>query len=361
MPGRFIQECEALGLFQTRMPRFTQLFFHDFCGREVALEIGQSETFSCRQRAAKAFLTSGARLESKCGLSDIWYHFVETNRHLFEGPEELAQIETKPHHSHHLRLDMTYAESIYNLFEWSGQPTRPPLTGEEERIKQEVEDSALEVRMSLSYISEEVEEGRVEQEVEDPVLEDRMSSSEISEEIQERGVEQEVKDPAPEDQMSSSEVSDEVEERGVGQEVEDPVLKDRIGLSEEFGVKQEEMDYFEFDVWPPSFEKALAESLDAVERTMTAPCIPTTNPFKPPSIPKERKLHADPGFLDTSAPASCLGRVTGTEVARGGVPMEGIELTQSSQEQISDASDLEEATEEPNECYTHHGECAPLY
>ena len=80
------KECDRLGLFQTRMPRFSQVFFYDFEGQEVAQESGQSRNgrvVSCR--AAEAYIKSSVQLESSCGISDMWYRYVELNAGKFGG------------------------------------------------------------------------------------------------------------------------------------------------------------------------------------------------------------------------------------------------------------------------------------
>jgi len=42
----FKNKCDGLGLFQTRMPRFSQIFFYNFEEREVVQELGQLRTGS---------------------------------------------------------------------------------------------------------------------------------------------------------------------------------------------------------------------------------------------------------------------------------------------------------------------------
>jgi hypothetical protein len=84
-PDRFKVECERLGLFQTRMPRFSQMFFYKFTDQEVLAEAGQSmdPAFSAPARAARYYLKTGRRLESACGISDMWYHYVDSNAGAF--------------------------------------------------------------------------------------------------------------------------------------------------------------------------------------------------------------------------------------------------------------------------------------
>lgn len=85
----FRQECAALGLFEARAPRFSQLFFHNSTdsGTVQPLHVetlGQSKTATAVSRsAAQAYLRSGVRLQSSCGMSDSWYSYVESNADLF--------------------------------------------------------------------------------------------------------------------------------------------------------------------------------------------------------------------------------------------------------------------------------------
>ena len=73
-PSWFIEECEALGLFQTRMPRFPQLFFYDFSEEEVCQKEGQCQDGAlASRRAGMTYLKTNMRLESKCGVSEVWY------------------------------------------------------------------------------------------------------------------------------------------------------------------------------------------------------------------------------------------------------------------------------------------------
>ena len=77
-PPEFLQECEALGLFQTRMPRFPQLFFLNFSETGVIGKEGQSPLGpSATQWGCMDWLISQPRLESKCGMSDVLYLHLE--------------------------------------------------------------------------------------------------------------------------------------------------------------------------------------------------------------------------------------------------------------------------------------------
>ena len=104
------------------MPRFSQLFFHDFSDEEVLRQSGHAKNSSVSRRAAEAYLRSGVRLQSKCGLSDVWYDYVEANRTLFENPDHPLPPWTpgppSPHpHDHTGRIP--------SIFQWYEQHSRP--------------------------------------------------------------------------------------------------------------------------------------------------------------------------------------------------------------------------------------------
>lgn len=128
-PPWFIKECETLGLLTTRMPRFSQLFFHDFEGWEVHEAKGQDLGGSVSRRAAEAYLRSGVRLQSTCGISDIWYWYVESNRDLFTKTTPLSPAgesppspEPKPFHP---PMDPYQIELVYMPFPWIPLHKRP--------------------------------------------------------------------------------------------------------------------------------------------------------------------------------------------------------------------------------------------
>lgn len=84
-----VRECDELGLFQARIPRFSQLFFYNFSQEEEATGLGQPFPSPVSIRAGRSYLRSGRSLQSKCGVSDVWFHYVENNPHLFKSPGEL--------------------------------------------------------------------------------------------------------------------------------------------------------------------------------------------------------------------------------------------------------------------------------
>lgn len=114
-PSWFVEECNALGLFRTRTPRFSQLFFYDFSEEEVLQKQGQPEDGAkVSRRAATAYLSSRVRLESKSGLSDVWYWCLERGsgnpRRSLEGYGKLT-------HSHP-RLHCDHMELFINRLRW---------------------------------------------------------------------------------------------------------------------------------------------------------------------------------------------------------------------------------------------------
>lgn len=119
-----MEECHALGLFQTRLPRFSQLFFHNFSQSEEALRFGQSLTHSVSRRAAISYLKSGVRLESKCGISDVWFEYVEAHRGIFESLDPPSSF-TPPPPGPHPRLEPTHALPLSDTFPWLDQHTNP--------------------------------------------------------------------------------------------------------------------------------------------------------------------------------------------------------------------------------------------
>lgn len=133
-------ECEQLGLFRTRMPRFSQLFFYNFDQWEVERREGQSMAGGVvSKRGAEAYARSGARFESLCGISDIWYHYVESNLELFGG-RNIQDIPVIPAPALHPRPNDKDMRELGRRFEteWFKVHSRPRPT---RRIKTTVESS----------------------------------------------------------------------------------------------------------------------------------------------------------------------------------------------------------------------------
>lgn len=138
---QFKEECELLGLFQARLPGFSQLFFHSFTEQEVEWKQAQSEAGGVvSRRAAEAYLRSRVRLQSSCGISDLWYNYVESNATLFHqpktsspptfpsgsnGPPGLPAVSFPSSPSLHPRLDNQQMQEVQRLFAWDTLHSRP--------------------------------------------------------------------------------------------------------------------------------------------------------------------------------------------------------------------------------------------
>ena len=126
MPTEFTFPCELAGLFHARTPRFSQLFFHDFYPRELETEAGQGYVGTVSRRSAEAYLKSGVRLESKCGISDVWYNYVKVNQALFRASGQPSRPEMLPPPRPH--LEGNQLSYLWKTFQWKVQHSRPRPT-----------------------------------------------------------------------------------------------------------------------------------------------------------------------------------------------------------------------------------------
>ena len=119
--GLVRKDLETLGLFRTRLPQFPQMFFYDFNEAELTLGLGQASGPLTSFRAARAYLKCGVRLESKCGLSDVWYHYVEANRDAFgvDRKEPPSASPTPP--APHPQLDPVHMPLMWDALRWYDQ------------------------------------------------------------------------------------------------------------------------------------------------------------------------------------------------------------------------------------------------
>jgi hypothetical protein len=118
-PSRFTEESRTLGLFQTRMPRFSQLFFYDFSEEEVCQKQGQlGSGLLASERAATTYLDSNVRLESKCGISDVWYWCLEQSARLYGEEATSVGRQGKYAQSDHPRLHPYHMELFINRLGW---------------------------------------------------------------------------------------------------------------------------------------------------------------------------------------------------------------------------------------------------
>jgi hypothetical protein len=123
-PSWFLRECEALGLFQTRMPRFPQLFFYNCSEAEVIGKQGQAPLGpSAMQWSSMGWLASHPRLESKSGVSDVLYQQLEK----IYGARTRAA-------SAHPHLDPGYLWIFTRRFQWTD------LDKEEMRVRNKREE-----------------------------------------------------------------------------------------------------------------------------------------------------------------------------------------------------------------------------
>ena len=407
------EECERLGLWKTRAPRFTQLFFYNFFEHEATLGLGQASSLAASRRAAKTYLTSGARLESKCGLSDVWFHYVETHRHLFEPLSTQPPSESKPHLSNP-RLDVQYAPAIYDVFEWYKYHKRPrptkkdrvlaPSTPLSEILSSEDgvsdDDEARPNRTSetdedqsdCSGTSSDEEEGGESEESQTPSMGSGFEEggSELGDDEDGSLVDRNERvDGASEDSMDTSDNDEpdgveDVESEGsegggesegsrspamMSSASEENISEDSghmsgssIGRNERVdGASDDGMDtsndneqdgvgdaFTAFEPWSASFEAALVHSLACYEDREAAPPMPANDMFVPSSIPEEQELHIGSKPLYINGSTEGLGHVTGEKIVQSEDEMEGIELTQSTEGQITGVSDgdKEEASED---------------
>jgi hypothetical protein len=110
------------------MPRFSQMFFYEFEEWEVTKGLGQSKNGSVvSRRGAGAYVRSGVRLESSCGISDVWYRYVELNAGRFKG-QNSTSMEFSIHSPVHPSLEVREMEAAGKLFGWDRMHSRPRPT-----------------------------------------------------------------------------------------------------------------------------------------------------------------------------------------------------------------------------------------
>ena len=110
------------------MPRFSQVFFYDFDKREFEEGSGQSKMGNVASRlGAEAYIKTGVRLESSCGISDVWHRYVELNAARFvRRSHEHAQFSCSS--SKHPGLDQKQMDVVGKLFDWETWNSRPRPT-----------------------------------------------------------------------------------------------------------------------------------------------------------------------------------------------------------------------------------------
>ena len=352
MPDQLLKECESLGLFTTRMPRFKQLFFYNFAEGEIWRCMGQATTSSSSRRAAEAYLRSGVRLESTCGISDAWYRYVETHQNLFQDSTAEDTLVPRPKPSHpRPQLDNWQAGVMWNTFQWKQIHSRPRPTKKlpvravplapssplnrpaDEALPQATQDKdgifkhtrSKEAGFSLGLLDEEgSSEGGLADE------EDGFEGYLMDEGD---GLEGDFTDK--EDCLGGGGTAAEVWEDGSAGSQESAVL----------AIKQEsEFGDLGIEGWSmtSSFQSALCRTMDEAERVTFV----VLDGFPPSPIPEQEPCLLEPlgptclasifdGAL-TPVRAESLSEVA-EDLVRGGAEedrMEGIELSQPSQSQV---------------------------
>jgi hypothetical protein len=293
-----MEECESLGLFATRMPRFSQVFFYDFSDREVRDNLGQGPTASLR--AAEAYLSSGVRLESTCGISDIWYHYVEDFQHKLRS--QPAPSPPPAHFAPHPYIDPTHTSCMRIFFNWEFQhykrqprkkiPANNPsaITGSPARVgngRDGQADRSKDEANSKPYSAPPL----VENTSEHGEHEGNGLGETLPKEQGERQVVKTAKQAVGLEEGGRGKGAEGLEASGAGGEaVGGMVGKEESGLSD-----------WGFEEWPAtsSFVAALAKTMDEAEKTEKAALI-VADGFVPSSVPEEQELRLDPGPAHTT-------------------------------------------------------------
>jgi hypothetical protein len=104
------------------MPRFSQLFFYKPNKAEAALSLGQPVTSAALRLAASWYLKSGIQFQSKCGISDVLYHYLEE-----KGADSGDLVMWSPPSSLEFRpmpcLNSAHFSAIRETFGWPDSPT----------------------------------------------------------------------------------------------------------------------------------------------------------------------------------------------------------------------------------------------
>lgn len=258
VPSLVEDECERLGLFTTRLPQFSQLFFYNFHDSEIYANTGQLCPASDSRRAAEAYIRSGTRLESTCGISEVWYLYVEKNLSLFENhTEPLPHLEPAPPDPRR-PLGSEKAQVMFNTFPWFKHHSRPwpqkkiPISGPPLHSEGD----------SQHYEDDPIHDEDVPMHDEDDPIHDE-DSSQPSKDSSQRG-----------------------EEEGSGKQWVDSTAGKQVS------------DYDAF--WPtdPAFTEALFKMEDPIPTVPVAPLI-VTDGFVSSSIPEEHELQ-----IQTQTPLS---------------------------------------------------------
>ena len=320
-PAWLIEECEGLGLFTTRMPRFLQLFFYNFSDWEILIELGQPTSSSSSRRAAEAYLLSGNRPQSACGISNVWYHYVENNQDLYSrGTTQPLPIHQQPSHPRP-HSDRYHEMYLWSILEWAKMHSRP-----QPRKKRPIRDKSSSILVSsspnrsfISDIDPDDFSSGVMSGTPTPPLQKMEEISEYTD-IEESGLgggflDEEIEEMGGQDVAEGS---------GAGMQVVGSMVREVKVESPEYRFDD---DYLE----TTSFNEALGRSLDEMENLDAV-----ADAVVPTSVSAERELHCGPTFVFPADGSNRATPGTQAEDPTVGDQMDGIELSQEDQAHTSD-------------------------
>lgn len=347
------------------------MFFHNFADAEVAGNMGQLTSSSVSRRAAEAFLLSGVRLESTCGISGVWYSYVEKFRGLFEkNMPPKAEDGTAPppppmlESPCYLRPDQM--SFMLGVLEWPQQHKRPrprkkvPTANPSPILIASSSPIAIPGSPPIVITSS------------SPII---IASSPVhvgdSRDAQLKESADEVSNGPPSAPPPREDISEDTEHeshlgKGLSNESEELPRKPgehTVGL--DLGVngagdqavggisgeERDEFDGFELEDWPMtnSFTAELFEVTDGLRKVPDLPFV-VTDTFISSSIPEERefRLNSTTMGLTRSAQAEELAEVARDEEegAEEEDDMEGVEPSQPSQDQAHVEDDDDVSLEE---------------
>lgn len=352
-PGWLLRECEDLGLFTARMPRFSQLFFYQFSELEEANCLGQPLSSPPCQRAAEAFLRSRVRLESTCGVSNVWYSFLGT----YQAEQRQTSPPSTPHSSlapssslegssTHPRpfLQSIDAAWMSIVFQWT-----PPYIRPLPKKKPPTKSLSLILSQPTSQsISESDQTGHSTDYIQaaSPASpgesvdgigyyadeEDDQDQSSIEEDVGEAAGEAAEHDALLVETggwIKGESVDHTLAIAGDAVQEDDWMdSKTEAGFDDEFGDGFQDDDTYDFgsDLWPrtSSFNALLSVAVDEAQDGMgRVPELPytITDAFVPSSVPEERELVFNP------SPTKAV-KVAGVEETGAEDEMEGVEASQ---------------------------------
>lgn len=195
-PEWLLEECENLRLFKTRMPRFSQAFFYEFSEEEITSRSGQQISSATSKRAGQAYVRSEVRLHSKCGISDVWYTFVDQNKGLYGGDDS----ENQPLSSFLPQQGIPWMEfpdawALWGIFRWKGdhsrpQPTKRPSSEIPRAMFTPSVDGSTSQSRGESPVEEDVGEVTMEEDVEDVAVKEDVEGVTVEEGIEEVAVDE---------------------------------------------------------------------------------------------------------------------------------------------------------------------------